>query len=334
MSNQPLHPRPATDACPECEHDLNRRDFVARSVGAVTAVAAGSTLLSRNAFAAPTSKSAAEVAVKELYATLTDDQKKTMALPMDDSRRTKISANWHITDAKIGDFFTESQQELIAKVVQGITSEDGYGRFQKQMKDDAGGMKRYSIAIFGNPNEGPFEFELTGRHLTLRADGNTVPGAAFGGPIVYGHGVRGNSEGNLFLYQTLRANDFFQSLDGEQQKKALLPKAPSESAVQLRKDLSALPGIAGNDLAADQKELAANVLRDIMKPYRKEDVDEVMEIVEAGGGMDKLQFAFYQTGDLNDDKVWDVWRVEGPTLVCHFRGAPHVHAYINVAKRA
>jgi hypothetical protein len=40
--------------------------------------------------------------------------------------------------------------------------------------------------------------------------------------------------------------------------------------------------------------------------------------------------AFYQQGDLQNDKVWDIWRVEGPSFVWHFRGAPHVHAYINV----
>ena len=46
--------------------------------------------------------------------------------------------------------------------------------------------------------------------------------------------------------------------------------------------------------------------------------------------------AFYKKGangktaDLLRDLVWDVWRVEGPTFVSHFRGAPHVHAYINI----
>jgi hypothetical protein len=44
--------------------------------------------------------------------------------------------------------------------------------------------------------------------------------------------------------------------------------------------------------------------------------------------------AFYQEEDLESDKVWDIWRVEGPTLVCHFRGAPHVHAYINVGVKS
>jgi hypothetical protein len=59
----------------------------------------------------------------------------------------------------------------------------------------------------------------------------------------------------------------------------------------------------------------------------------VMEMIKASGGLDEVRIAFYKNGDLDNDKVWDIWRLEGPSIVCHFRGAPHVHAYINVAQR-
>ncbi len=318
--------------CPECDGEIGRREFLATSAGAAAAVTAGS-ILARSAQAAPTTESPAETAVKELYSTLSAEQKKTMALSFDDARRSRISANWSVTPANIGSF-SKSQQELIHKVIRGITSEDGYERFTRQMAEDWGSVDRYSIAIFGDPNSQPFQFELTGRHLTMRADGNTIPGTAFGGPIVYGHSKRGNSDKNLFSYQTRRVNDVFAALDEKQRDKALLEKAPRENAVQIRDDVSALPGISGSDLSPDQKELLSAALRDVLLPYRKEDVDEVMEILKAGGGVDALRIAFYRSGDLDDDKVWDVWRLEAPTLVCHFRGAPHVHAYLNVARRA
>ena len=32
-----------------------------------------------------------------------------------------------------------------------------------------------------------------------------------------------------------------------------------------------------------------------------------------------------------DDKVWDNWRLEGPSFVWYFRGMPHVHVWVNVA---
>jgi hypothetical protein len=284
--------------------------------------------------AAPTRDSDAEGAVRRLFNSLSEDQKKVVALPFDDQLRQRINANWKITKASVGSFFNKDQQENIREVFRSVTSGDGYERFMRQMDDDSGGFDKYAVAIFGDPNEGPFEFELTGRHHTIRADGNSVPGAAFGGPIVYGHSKNGNSPQNLFSYQTKRANEVFSALDGKQRAQALLEKAPNESAVQLKKDGSKLPGIAGAELSQDQKELVAAVLRDIMQPYRKEDVDEVMQIVKAAGGMDKVNIAFYSSGDLDNDKVWDVWRLEGPALVCHFRGAPHVHAYINVAQPA
>lgn len=289
--------------------------------------------LSQTSFAAPSPDSPAEKAVRSLYETLSEEQRTSMVLPLDDKRRHNISANWSITKANIGSF-TKPQQELIHQIIKGITSEDGYGRFMQQMKEDWGSVEKYSVAIFGDPTKDQFEFELTGRHLTMRADGNTLGTSAFGGPIVYGHSKKGNSDKNLFSYQTLRANEVFQALEGEQRKTALLDKAPRENAVQLHKDGEAMRGISCSELSSDQKQLVEAVLRDIMAPYRKEDVDEVMEIVKAGGGIDKISISFYQQGDLDGDKVWDVWRLEGPTIMTHFRGSPHVHAYINVAKRA
>lgn len=316
--------------CPECS-SLNRRDFMI-ATGAAAAVAGTPLVGGRVASAAPSSDSSAESAVRRLFNSLSDEQKQVVALPFEDKLRQKISANWSITKASVGKFFDKDQQTIVQEVFRGVTSGDGYERFLRQMDDDWGGFGKYAVAIFGDPNKGPFEFELTGRHHTIRADGNSVAGAAFGGPIVYGHSKRGNSVQNLFSYQTKRANELFKALDGKQRSKALLDKAPKESAVQLKKANAKRPGISGASLSQDQKELVSAVLRDIMQPYRKEDVDEVMQIVKAAGGMEKVNIAFYRSGDLDNDEVWDVWRLEGPALVCHFRGAPHVHAYINVAQ--
>ncbi len=100
--------------------------------------------------------------------------------------------------------------------------------------------------------------------------------------------------------------------------------------MNLRGANGSFPGIPVGDLSADQKQLVEATLKVLLAPRRKVDVDGVFEILKAGGGLEKLHLAFYQEGDLQDDKVWDIWRVEGPSFVWHFRGAPHVHAYINV----
>ncbi len=291
------------------------------------------TWMTASATAAPSAKSAAETAAAKLFTSLTDEQRKLVAFPFNDPLRVKINPNWQISKLQAGDF-NKDQQQLITEIVKGVTSPEGYEKFTKQMNDDDGGLENYAVALFGDPQSGQFEFELTGRHLTLRADGNCVPGAAFGGPLVYGHSKAGNSPENLFSYQTDRANAVFAALDGKQREKALIEMAPKESEVQIQQPGSAMPGIAGAELSGDQQALVSAAIKNILMPYRQEDVDEAMKVIEAGGGIEKLHFAFYKSGDLNDDQKWDIWRLEGPTMVCHFRGAPHVHAYINVATKA
>ena len=315
--------------CPDCEDDFSRREFV-KAVGG-TALAAGTVpLLTSAASAAPTAKSAAETAVKEFYGTLSDKQKEVISFPFNHKLRLKISANWAITKPTIGDdFYSDEQRKLIDKILRGVSSEDGYKRFLKQMDDDHGGFEAYHVAVFGKPGSGKFEFELTGRHLTLRADGDSVKNVAFGGPIVYGHGV-GNPKKNLFHYQTKKANEVFKALDAKQVEKALLPKAPPESRVPLQGKNGNFPGVAVGELSSDQKSLVEQTIKVILSPYREEDVEEAVKILKAGGGLDKLRMAFYQQEDLQKDEVWDIWRVEGPSFVWHFRGAPHVHTYVNI----
>jgi len=316
-------------SCPDCE-SFDRRSFLKTAGKATVAGVAMPMLVGQSGlFAAPTAKSAAETAVGRFHASLSADQKKTLCFAFDHELRSKINANWHITKPKIGsDFFNKDQQAIITEILRGVTSEEGYERLTKQMDEDAGGLDEFSVAMFGEPG-GPFEWELTGRHLTLRADGNSVDKAAFGGPIIYGHGEE-TPKDNIYHYQTKQVNEVFKALDAKQAEQALVAKAPGEAAVAMQGENGKFPGIGVGQLSADQKQLVNKTIQMLLSPYRKEDVDEVMEIVKASGGLDKLHMAFYQQGDLGSDKVWDIWRVEGPSFVWHFRGAPHVHAYINI----
>ncbi|MGL5098199.1 MAG: DUF3500 domain-containing protein, partial [Planctomycetia bacterium] len=151
--------------------------------------------------------------------------------------------------------------------------------------------------------------------------------------IVYGHGEE-EVKDNLFYYQTKHVNELFHAFDPKQAEKALIAKAPAEAAVPIQGAAGKFPGVAVGELSSDQKELFESTLKILLSPYRKEDVDEVFAVLKATGGVDELHTAFYQQGDLGQDKEWDVWRVEGPSFVWHFRGAPHVHAYINIGTKA
>jgi hypothetical protein len=324
---------------PDCCSDrpaVNRRSFVAAMAAASSAFVLPSRAIQAGLFSGPSRTSAAETAVSEFYGTLTDDQRKVLCLPFDHELRSRISANWHVTEPTLGQpFYTTQQRECVGRIVRGLCSEEGYERVTRQMDEDAGGLHEFSVAIFGAPSDEakPFEFMLTGRHLTLRADGNSVDRAAFGGPIVYGHDqVDPVASKNIYFYQTQQTDAVFKSLREDQVTKALLDNAPAETAVQLQGESGKFAGIRVGELSAEQKQQVEKTLGVLLAPYRREDTDEVMEILKSSGGMDQLHMAFYRSGDLGNDQTWDIWRVEGPSFVWHYRGAPHVHAYINIGQ--
>ena len=318
-------------ACPDC-YPFNRRSFIKTVAGASALALLSTRSLSAGLFSGPSLNSASETAVSEFFKSLTDEQKKTLCFPFEHELRHRISANWHVTKPTLGEiFYTSPQREMISRIIKGLCSEEGHERMQKQMDDDSGGLHEFSVAMFGEPGAGAFEFMLTGRHLTLRADGNSVDKAAFGGPIVYGHDqVEEDASKNIYYFQTQQTDKVFKSLTEDQAAKALLSKAPPETAIQLQGESGKFFGIKVAELTSDQKSEVEKTLGILLAPYRKEDIDEVMEILTESGGVDHLHMAFFQQEDIGGDKTWDIWRVEGPSFVWHFRGAPHVHAYINI----
>jgi len=310
-----------------------RRQFLQ----ATSATLAGLALMPRGLFAGTASGNDAETVIGELYNSLSEAQKKTICFGIKDPVRVRVNANWHVTKPLIGsDFYNDKQQAMIVEIVRRVTSEEGHKKLMQQLDEDDGGIGAYSLAIFGNPSRGesgkdPFECLITGRHLTLRADGNSIENMAFGGPIVYGHGEESSAEDNLFYHQTVQVNKVFAALDSKQAEKALLKDAPSETSVQVQGKSGSFPGLAVGEMTADQKVVVKETLQKLLSPYRDQDSSEVMAIIAATGGLEQLRFAFYQQGDLGSDRMWDIWRIEGPAFVCHFRGAPHVHAYLHVA---
>ena len=337
--------------CPDCEADselgLDRRDFL-KTVGVTAATAATGVPLFATARvqAAPTPSSAAETAVKVLYDALTDEQRKAICFDWDykDPKRgllrTHVSNNWQITKPHIrGDFYTKQQQIIIHDIFKGIINPEWYARFLKQLRDDTGGKQwgeDQSIALFGTPGSGKFEFVMTGRHMTVRADGHSEDHVAFGGPIFYGHAASGFNEkpghpGNVFWEQGRKANLVYQMLDKKQQKLALVENRPDESAVEFHGPKGQFPGIPITELSADQKGELQKVLLSLVEPYRKEDQEEALECLRRQGGLDKCSLAFYRDGDIGNDGEWDNWRLEGPSFVWYVRGEPHVHVWVNVA---
>ena len=319
--------------CPDCsssaKSSIARRDFL-RTAASIAAIP----LAARMVHGAPANVGSAETIVGEFHASLTAQQRTEICRPFADPLRSKVHANWHVSKPLIGsDFYSATQREMIDKIVRAVTSEEGHERLKRQMDDDSGGLGDYSVAVFGNPAQGDFQWLLTGRHLTLRADGDSSPKMAFGGGMVYGHGEESSASENIFYYQTKKVNEVFAALDKDQAKQALLSSAaPNETEIRIQGEKGKFGGLAVSAMNPEQQKLVKDCLKTLLSPYRMEDGEEAMKLIEATGGIEQLRFAFYQQDDLGKDQIWDMWRIEGPSAVINFRGAPHVHAYINIAQ--
>ena len=59
-----------------------------------------------------------------------------------------------------------------------------------------------------------------------------------------------------------------------------------------------------------------------------------LSLPEEADDTDKLRLTYFKEGDIGNDSVWDIWRVDGPAFSWFFRGSPHVHTWLNVARKA
>ncbi len=326
---------------------VSRRDFL-RAVGAATL--AGSVLPHvARAVIDVAGSGPPESVVKSLYESLSPEQRAGVCFPWDHTDRKRgllrsyVNANWNITRAEINSgFYSADQRAMVREIFDGLINPEWADRFERKLEDDGGGFgENQSFAIFGNPGAGRFEFVLTGRHMTLRCDGNSADHVAFGGPIFYGHATgtwwsggfieKADHPGNVFWPQAVEANGLYAMLDGKQREQALVKDRPDENRVGFRGADARLPGIAIAELSLDQRAEAQRILATLLDPFRQSDRDEALACLRAQGGLDPCALAFYREGDTGGDGVWDCFRLEGPAFVWYFRGAPHVHVWVNVA---
>jgi hypothetical protein len=346
-----MTPAPQNPSCPECEHGpemqpvVGRRDFIRVLGTSAAAVAVGGLTPLQKARAARAQRQAeAEALVFELYKTMDSDQKKKLVLPWDHRNGKEplparlMTANAPVGKSVIGLEYDKKQVELLDRIFRSISNgEEGYKRLSRNGRfDNSGDFESIGAVIYGEPAEGKkFSLVFTGHHLTVRCDGDSEEKTAFGGPLYYGHSPSGYASTNVFYHQTKASNEVFASLNEQQRKDAVKPgkwrdehgtiKAPGKDAK--------VPGVAYADLTRDQKELVEKVMRELLAPYRKEDGDEVMEIIKANGGMDRICLAFYEEGKTSAREPWTYWRLEGPGFVWSYRALPHIHTFVSVSSK-
>jgi hypothetical protein len=334
--------------CPECETTpdaLDRRTFLHAMGGtAVTLVglqAVPSATPAVRADAPARNTKPAEAMIRELHAGLSDEQKRRVCLPWNHGAangatptRLRFYNNAIFGDRRIQDVYTPAQRELCERILRGICSGDEGFRLISRggTWDNTQAFERCGAYIFGDPSgDNQFAWVFTGHHLTIRCDGNSEPDAAFGGPMYYGHSPDGWSQRNIFFPQTRSAKDVFESLSDNQRRQAMATWAPREAreleeSVRFRERH---PGLPANEMTHDQRALVQRLMRTVLAPYRSEDADEVMQIIQRNGGLERLHLAFYQ--DQGESRGWSFWRIEGPGFVWNFRVLPHVHTYVNIA---
>ncbi len=281
--------------------DLSRREFV-KTVGAAVLTSTVGTPV------AP-----AETAVARFYRSLKRDQKASLCFPHDHPLRSVVRPNWAIVRPTIRDL-TGEQQSLCEEVFKTLCSDDGRDRFLRQMGEDYGGFGSYHVAVFGQPGTGqPFEWVLTGRHVTLRTDGLSPVG-----PLFYGHATLGSHggtrrAGNVWRYQAERADALFQTLDDTQTARALTCRAES--------------GLGVGSLDGQQRRMVRDLLGGLFLPFRYPDSDSVVSCLCDRGGVDSLRLTCGR-----QDPSPDVWNLQGPDFSWYFHGSPHVHAWLTVSK--
>jgi hypothetical protein len=338
-------PAAKNTSCPDCEATpaLDRRDFI-RVVGTTAAVAAvGLTPLQKARAARAEKQATAEAMIFELFKSMDADQKKKLVRAWDHGTNPKgggipsrlRTGNGAVDKLLLGVEYKKTQVELLDKIFRAIANgEEGYKRLSRAGRfDNSNDFESISAIIYGDAVEGKkFSLVFTGHHLTVRCDGNSEEKTAFGGPLYYGHSPNGYATTNVFNHQTKAATELFSALGEKEKKVAVMPGKwqDEHGAMKVPGKGAKVPGISFGDMTKEQKELTEKVMKELVAPYRKEDGDEVMEIIKANGGMEKLSMCFYQEGTTNAKEPWTYWRLEGPGFVWSFRALPHVHTFVSV----
>ncbi len=282
-------------------------------------------------------------AVEALHSSLAPPQRRAICFPWDHRdpklglMRTFVANHWQVTRPAVRSaFFTPAQQILIHEIFTSLVDPAWYQRFMKQMHDDTLGHPwgtNQSIAFFEDDERGTLEFIFTGRHNLLRAQVGAPSPQAFAGPIIYGHHATGyyervNHPGNVFWEQAIVASTLAAMLDEQQMKAAVVDRLPHESDIALG---VRSPGVDASTFDAGQRAQLERVFAAMIAPLCGPDREHARQCVAAQGGLDRCRISFARDGRMSGPH-WDNWRLEGPGLVVHYQGFPHVHVWLHISE--
>jgi hypothetical protein len=233
--------------------------------------------------------------------------------------------------------FSWEQRGMLTDLLHAGLSEQGRTRIPREHYINWPGVHLLSLLMCGDPRDAEHQTILTGPHLNLRLGGAGREGVAFGGPQVYGD-QRGNERpglpGNLYRDQYEIGRALFESLTDGQKRAALLDLAPPQTRIEVRGRDAGFDGIPVESLSVGSRALAGRVVEAMLSTYHPDDVAYAASCLRENGGIERLHLSYYRRADDGGIGNAQIFRLEGPAAVFHFRGYPHVHAFINVARDA
>ena len=238
-------------------------------------------------------------------------------------------------------FLSRESRRHLVDLVHASLSERGRLRIPAQFYLDLPGVHATRLAIFGHPANPPYQILVTGPHLNMRIGGRSREGVAFGGPQVYGD-QRGDGKvglpGNAYRDQLDQGQRLFAQLTPGERARARQPLAPVQTAIELRGAKGAFDGIPIAELSGDKRSLVRELVASLLDTYTSEDVEYAWACIEGNGGIDAFHLADYAEDHQGGRNVGSgpsqIFRLEGPGAVFHYRGEPHLHAFINIGMDA
>jgi hypothetical protein len=199
------------------------------------------------------------------------------------------------------------------------------------------GVNMMQLAVCGDPSVGPYQLLLSGVHLNLRLGSVSPEGAAFGGPQVYGD-QRGNERvglpNNTYRYQLEAAQRLVSALTSAERARVRVARAPAQVNIGVQGAAGRFDGVRVAELGPAKRALVREIVAGILDTYADDSAAYAWQCLEHNGGIDALYFADYDQDFEGGRRVGEgpsqIFRIEGPAAVFHFRGEPHLHAFINV----
>ena len=142
-------------------------------------------------------------------------------------------------------------------------------------------------------------------------------------------------------------NQLHKALSASERNLAYKTSPPNELLLQTQGITSSTSGVRIGQVSDAAKEVAQEMMDTLFAGFTETQKSEAWSAIDENGGIDSLSvtmytdFGFYPDvatySDLSQEQrrsrgipYVQVWRIEGPAFTMHFKGHPHVHAYMNI----